>query len=61
MVDMRSVTCNDCVSLVLSMLPARECPGVTRRTILNLRAKRPNRDECFCLFSEGAIEAFEIV
>jgi hypothetical protein len=29
--------------------------------ILKRRAKRPSKDECFCLFSEGRIEALEMV
>lgn len=65
-VDVRSVTCNDCRSprshsWVVSVLARRDCPGVARRTILKRRANRPNMEECFCLFSEGTIEAFEMV
>ena len=65
-IDVRSVTCNECLSprdhsLVPSMLAPRECPGGPRRMILKRRAKRPSRDECFCLFSEGTIDALEMV
>ena len=61
-VEVRSVTCNDCLrdpSLLASKLLPRECPG--RRMMLKRRANRPSREECFCLFSEGTTDALEMV
>jgi hypothetical protein len=61
-VEVRSVTCNDCLrelSLLGSKLTPRECPG--RRIMLKRRANRPSREECFCLFSEGATDVIEDV
>ena len=63
-VELRSVTCNDCLrdpSLLASKLPPRECPGVTRRMMLKRRVKRPSMEECFCRFSEGTMDALEMV
>lgn len=62
-IEVRSVTCNDCLrdpSLLASKLPLRD-PGATRRMMLKRRVKRPSMEECFCLFSVGTPDTLERV